>query len=161
MHVAMRLALASVRCRRTTPALLRTALSHWKDGSSYCTCRRKLLATMHFVNQFRPYLYGCKVLSRTDHASVKYIKTMNNPGDQSARWIECLDLYNTIEVRSGVKNCNADALSPSDEVHEVCEKSTGKRCVCVGIAELEKEEMDTTGALIDNWTSLQTQPVDI
>ena len=127
----------------------------------YCTRRRQLLDIMNFVNQFRPYLYGCKVLSRTDHASVKYIKTMNNPGDQSARWIECLDLYNTIEVRSGVKNCNADALSPSDEVHEVCEKSTGKRCVCVGIAELEKEEMDTTGALIDNWTSLQTQPVDI
>ena len=79
----------------------------------YCTRRRQLLDIMNFVNQFRPYLYGCKVLNRTDHhASLKYIKTINNPGDQSARWIECLELYYTIEVRSGVKHCNADELSP-------------------------------------------------
>ena len=123
----------------------------------YCTRRRELLAIIHFVKQFRPYLYGREVLIRTDHASLKYIKTMNNPGDQSARWIECLEeLYYTIEVRAGAKHCNADALSrlPSDEVHEVCEKCTGKRCVCVGVAELEKEELEMTGALVDNWRML-------
>ena len=90
----------------------------------YCTRRRELLAIIHFVGIFRAYLYGRKVTIRTDHASLKYIKTLDNPDDQFARWIERLEeLYYTIEIRQGVKHCNADALLrlPSS----TCE---GKRC---------------------------------
>ena len=78
----------------------------------YCTRRRELLAIVDFVKRFRPYLYGRHVLIRTDHASLKYIKTQNNPDDQFARWVERLEeiLY-TIEIRKGTKHCNADGLS--------------------------------------------------
>ena len=41
----------------------------------YCTRRRELLAIANFVKHFRPYVYGRHVLIRTDHASLKYIKT--------------------------------------------------------------------------------------
>ena len=125
----------------------------------YCTRRRELLAIVYFAKKFRAYLYGREVLIRTDHASLKYIKTVNNPDDQSARWIECLEeMYYTIEIRPGAKHSNADALSrlPSDDVLSDCGKCVGKRCVCAGVAALEKEELEATGELVDNWRLLST-----
>ena len=48
----------------------------------YCTRRRELLAIVAFVKHFRAYLYGRECLIRTDHASLKYIKSLRNPDDQ-------------------------------------------------------------------------------
>ena len=82
------------------------------------------------------------VLIRTDHASLKYIKTQNNPDDQFARWVERLEeVRYTIEIRKGTKHCNADGLSrlPSD-------RCDGKRCICPGVAELE-----ANGDVFDDW----------
>ena len=68
----------------------------------YCTRRHKLLAVVHFVAQFRLYLYGRFVTSRTDHASLRCLKTLNNPEDQFARWVQVLDetYYTSQEMRS-------------------------------------------------------------
>ncbi len=96
----------------------------------YCTRRRELLAIVHFVKHYRPYLYGRKVLIRTDHASLRYIKTLKDPNDQFARWIERLEEIDyTIEIRQGIKHTNADSLSRID--------CTGKKCICEGVADLE------------------------
>ena len=66
----------------------------------YCTRRRELLAVANFVKHFRPYIYLRHVTIRTDHASLRYIKTMNNPDDQSMRWIMRLEeTYYTIQIR--------------------------------------------------------------
>ena len=111
----------------------------------YCTRRRELLAIVEFVKHFKAYLWGRHVLIRTDHASLKYIKTQNNPDDQFARWVERLEeVRYTIEIRKGIKHCNADGLSrlPSDR----CE---GKRCICPGVAELE-----ATGDVHDDWKTV-------
>ena len=100
----------------------------------YCTRRRELLSVVHFVNMFRPYLYGRFVTIRTDHASLRYLKTLNNPDDQFARWIQILEeTYYTIEVRKGSLHGNADAMSriPGTE----CE---GKRCICLPVARFEE-----------------------
>ena len=108
----------------------------------YCTRRRELLAIVEFVKRFRAYIWGREVLIRTDHASLKYIKTQNNPDDQFARWVERLEeVRYTIEIRKGVKHCNADGLSrlPSDSC-------AGKRCICSGVAALE-----ATGDVADDW----------
>ena len=108
----------------------------------YCTRRRELLAIVEFVKRFRAYIWGREVLIRTDHASLKYIKTQNNPDDQFARWVERLEeLRYTIEIRKGTKHSNADGLSrlPSN----IC---AGKRCICAGVAELE-----ATGDVADDW----------
>ena len=99
----------------------------------YCTRRRELLAIVEFVKHFKPYLWGREVLIRTDHASLKYIKTQNNPDDQFARWVERLEeVRYTIEIRKGVKHCNADGLSRLPST--TC---AGKRCICPGVDALE------------------------
>ena len=106
----------------------------------YCTRRREMLAIVHFVKTFRSYLYGRKVLIRTDHASLQYIKKMKDPADQFARWIERLEeTQYKIEVRQGKHHANADGLS-----RLVC---GGKKCICEGVAEVEEKEgfiADTT-----------------
>ena len=116
----------------------------------YCTRRRELLAIVHFVSVFRAYLYGRKVTIRTDHASLKYIKTLNNPDDQFARWIERLEeMFYTIEIRQGTQHSNADALSRLPSAN--CE---GKRCICPGVAELENKELEETGTIKDDYMTL-------
>ena len=96
----------------------------------YCARRRELLAIVDFVKHFRAYLYGRSVLIRTDHASLKYIRTLKDVNDQFARWIERLEECDyTIEVRKGSKHSNADGLSRYD--------CGGKKCICEGVDELE------------------------
>ena len=109
----------------------------------YCTRRRELLAVVNFVKHFRPYIFGRKVLIRTDHASLRYIKTQGNPDDQSMRWITYLENTEyTIEIRQGKKHCNADALSrlPAD----TCKLN---KCICQQVSELED-----TGDYADDYT---------
>ena len=101
----------------------------------YCTRRRELLAIVHFVKAFRPYLYGKFVTIRTDHASLRYLKTLNNPDDQFARWIEVLEeTYYTIEIRKGKDHGNADGMSRIPT--EACE---GNKCICIGVDEMERK----------------------
>ena len=96
----------------------------------YCTRRRELLAIVDFVKHFRPYLFGRKFIIRTDHASLRYIKTLKEPDHQLGRWIVALEEFNyTIQIRKGVLHNNADGLSRYD-----CE---GKRCICTEVNQLE------------------------
>ena len=102
----------------------------------YCTRRRELLAIVHFVKVFKPYLWGRECLIRTDHASLRYVKTLKEPDDQIARWISKLEeTYYTIETRKGKDHANADALSrlPSS-------KCAGKRCICPEVHTMESTE---------------------
>ena len=116
----------------------------------YCARRRELLAIAYFTNAFRPYLYGRYVTIRTDHASLKYIKTMKNPDDQAARWLERLEEYRyTIEIRAGSKHVNADALSRLTPCGV-------RKCICKGVDDLEHYELATTGRLEDNWRMAPT-----
>ena len=109
----------------------------------YCTRRRELLAVVTFVQHFRPYLYGRFVKIRTDHASLRYLKTLNNPDDQFARWMQVLEeTYYTMEIRKGSAHCNADAMSRLYDTAEEA-KCEGKRCICPGVKEQEKHD-DTT-----------------
>ena len=106
----------------------------------YCTRRRELLAIVHFTKVFKPYLYGQPCLIRTDHASLRYVKTLKEPDDQIARWITKLEETDyTIETRKGKDHANADALSrmPSD-------KCAGKRCICPEVEHLERTQPNIT-----------------
>ena len=106
----------------------------------YCTRRRELLAIVHFVKHFKPYLYGRECLIRTDHASLRYIKKLKDPNEQFSRWIETLEetLY-TIEIRAGKLHANADGLSRLIPC-------TGRRCICEGV-----HVMEDTGELQDDY----------
>ena len=102
----------------------------------YCVRRREMLAIVHFAKYFRPYLYGRQVLIRTDHASLRYVKTMKETTDQFYRWIERLEkLDYTIEIRQGALHGNADGLSRMD--------CGGKRCICEEVQQMETDSPRT------------------
>jgi len=83
-----------------------------KSERNYCVTRRELLAVVYFVKQFRPYVLGRQFLIRTDHAALRWLRTMMDPVGQQARWLETLEEYQfEVEHRPGKKHSNADALS--------------------------------------------------
>ena len=57
---------------------------------NYCPTSPKLLAVILSLQHFRHYLLGAKVILRTDHHSLKWLKTFKRPERILARWIETL-----------------------------------------------------------------------
>jgi hypothetical protein len=83
-----------------------------KQERGYCVTRRELLAVLNYCKHFRPYLYGQPFTIRTDHSSLKWLLSFNEPEGQKARWLEQLSQYNyQIEHRPGKQHGNADGLS--------------------------------------------------
>ena len=83
-----------------------------KAERQYCITRRELLAVVFFTKYFRHYLTGRRFLLRTDHASLRWLKSFKEPQGQLARWLEVLDTFDfDLQHRPGVKHANADALS--------------------------------------------------
>ena len=78
----------------------------------YCVTRRELLAVVEAVKHFHAYVYGRKVVVRTDHGALKWLLTFKNPEGQMARWLGRLGNYDLdIQYRAGKSHGNADALS--------------------------------------------------
>ena len=83
-----------------------------KPERNYCATRREMLALVHFIEEFRPYLLGKEFLLRTDHNALTWLRNFKEPTGQVARWLERLQEYVfDIEYRPGTKHSNADALS--------------------------------------------------
>ena len=83
-----------------------------KQERRYCVTRRELLAVVYFTKYFRHYLVGKRFTLRTDHASLKWVRSFKEPEGQVARWLEILDAYDFELIhRPGIKHGNADALS--------------------------------------------------
>jgi len=79
---------------------------------SYCVTRKELLAVEVALKKFHTYLYGQKVLLRTDNAAVSWMTSLKLPTGQMARWLQELASYDLeIVHRKGKKHTNADALS--------------------------------------------------
>ena len=79
---------------------------------SYCVTRRELLAVVHFLHYFRPYLLGQGFVLRTDHGSLTWLTNFREPEEQLARWLERLQEYDFGVVHTrGKKYTNADVLS--------------------------------------------------
>ena len=57
----------------------------------YCARRRELLAIIEFVKHFDVYLRSPTFLIRTDHASLRYIRTVQSLPAQFFRWIMFLE----------------------------------------------------------------------
>ena len=64
-----------------------------KTQRNCCVTRRELLAVVHFVRHFRPYLYGRKFIIRIDHSSLQWLLNLKKPEGQLARWMETLSEY--------------------------------------------------------------------
>ena len=97
----------------------------------YCARRRELLAIVYHVKHFHTYLRGRDFIIRTDHASLRYIKTTRELPSQFHRWCMTMEEYTyEIQVRKGTLHTNADGMSRLP-----CNK---KVCICSGVADLEK-----------------------
>ena len=86
--------------------------------------RRELLAIVHFVKQYRHYLYSQKFVIRTNHGALQWLMSFKDPQGQVPRWLEVLGTYNyEIHHRPGLKHGNADSLSrgPCSSVEEKTE----------------------------------------
>jgi transposase InsO family protein/predicted aspartyl protease len=83
-----------------------------KAEASYCVTRQELLAMLCCLRHWRHYLIGRKVLVRTDHSSLTWLRSFKQPESQLARWFSELSQFD-IEViyRPGAKSMNADGLS--------------------------------------------------
>jgi len=79
---------------------------------NYCSTRRELLAVIASLQHFRHYLLNVPVILRTDHHSLKWLRTFKKPEGILVRWIETLSEFEiTIQYRPGRVHSNADGLS--------------------------------------------------
>jgi len=101
---------------------------------NYCATRRELLAVIGSLQHFRHYLLNVPVILRTDHHSLKWLKTFKRPEGILARWMETLSEFDiTIEHRPGRIHSNADGLS-----RQSCKQCWGKLPKTPWIDELER-----------------------
>jgi len=79
---------------------------------NYPTHEKELLAIVHALKIWRPYLEGNKFTVITDHASLEFIRTQTNLSRRQARWLELLQSMTfDVKYRPGKTNIVADALS--------------------------------------------------
>lgn len=50
-----------------------------KSEIKYCVTRKELLALVFACKHFRHYLYGHKVIVRTDHSALKWLMSFKDP----------------------------------------------------------------------------------
>ena len=106
----------------------------------YCARKRELLAIVNSVKHFDVYLRGPSFMIRTDHASLRYLRTLKQMPAQFFRWIMTLEEYSySIEVRKGVLHANADAMSRG------CH---GRDCICEDLLQYERRYNIKKGDII-------------
>jgi len=96
-------------CDRVIAYASRTLTSSERN---YCTTKRELLSVIFALKKFRHYLLGRHFILRTDHASLKWLRTAPKPISQAARWLTLIEEYDfEIQHRPGSNHQNADSLS--------------------------------------------------
>ena len=105
---------------------------------NYCTTRKELLAIVHFVHEWRAYLYQRKFTIYTDHAALKWLNSLKEPLGQLSRWAGQLTTYSfDIVHRKGTSNANADALSRKHPHWTTCPSCAVKQIGQVSVVNIE------------------------
>ena len=60
---------------------------------NYCVTRKELLAVVHHIQLFEPYLIDQQFEVRTDHAFLKYLHRFKAQNGQLARWLDFLQQF--------------------------------------------------------------------
>lgn len=80
----------------------------------YPVHEQELLAIIHSLSTWRHYLHGAKfkIIVKTDHRSLQYLKTQPSLSGRQARWLDTMANYDfDIEYIDGKTNVIADGLS--------------------------------------------------
>ena len=79
---------------------------------NYATIEKELLAIVYALEKFRSYLVGSKILSYTNHATLKYLLRKADSKPRLIRWILLLQEFDlVIKDNKGFENLVADHLS--------------------------------------------------
>jgi len=81
---------------------------------SYATTRKKLLAVVYGLKQFRQYLLGRHIIIRIciDYAALSWLRHTPEPMPQMPRWLTLIEQFDyEVAHRLGKKHGNADGLS--------------------------------------------------
>lgn len=90
----------------------RTLNNHEKN---YGITEKELLAVMDSIHHFRGYIDGSKFTVITDHSSLKWLISLNNPSGRLARWASRISQFSFDVIhRKGADNVVPDALSRMD-----------------------------------------------
>jgi len=83
-----------------------------KAKQNYSTIEKELLAIIHSVQFFRPYIYGRKFTLVTDHQPLKWLHSVKDLTSRLARWrLKLAEYEYEVVYKAGKINVNADALS--------------------------------------------------
>jgi hypothetical protein len=87
-----------------------------KAQRKYCVTYKERFATVSMCKLFKHYLWGQPFLIRSDHASLRYWRTMEIEG-MVGRWFQRLSAYDfEVEHRAGKDHGNADGLSRKEDI---------------------------------------------
>lgn len=79
---------------------------------SYFTTEKELLAIIRALNKFRTYVLGSKLILRTDHKALSFLKTCRFGNARLTRWTLAIQDYDVdIQHCAGKDNVAADVLS--------------------------------------------------
>ena len=79
-------------------------------------CEKEMLAILHALKQWRPYLMGRHFKVKTDHDSLKYILEQILSPEEQQKWVTNMLGYEfEIIYKKGKQNAVAGALSRKDE----------------------------------------------
>ena len=124
----------------------------------YCTARQEMLALVLAAQHFIAYLYGRSFQARTDHQSLKWLRSFKEPEGQVARWLEDLAEYDLEVVhRPGRQHMNADGLS-----RQHCHQC-GQQCSAAVTATSQQQEAEAVENWLPSWEpeELRKQQGDI
>jgi len=83
-----------------------------KPERNYSARERELLAMVHFIHTWRPYLLGTKFFVYSDHHSLQWLKNHKDDNPRLTRWINKLMQYEYEVIhRPGKQHNDADAMS--------------------------------------------------
>ena len=87
-----------------------TALN--RTQRDWCTTRKELFSVVFGLKRFKDCLLGRKIVVRSDHAALTYIRRSKELTPQQATWVEFIEQFDlTIVHRGGNKHCNTVDLS--------------------------------------------------